>query len=118
METIHVKFDELTTMDSEHNSLEPIFQRFINDDSSSESMNISSKEDLDNFFGPMYKNTSRRGLLETDIRKRTKNKAKNDKIEHEMEKSEIQSQLKAGDSKSQQKSQPRQIQVNKRRLEG
>ncbi|GJU82784.1 hypothetical protein Tco_1285149 [Tanacetum coccineum] len=55
---------------------------------------------------------------ETDIRKRTKNKAKNDKTEHEMEKSERQSQLKAGDSQSQQKSQPRQIQVNKRRLEG
>ncbi|GJT48453.1 hypothetical protein Tco_0974610 [Tanacetum coccineum] len=57
-------------------------------------------------------------LRETDIRKRTKNKAKNDKTEHEMEKSERQSQLKAGDSQSQQKSQPRQIQVNKRRLEG
>ncbi|GKA03956.1 hypothetical protein Tco_0676737, partial [Tanacetum coccineum] len=58
------------------------------------------------------------GNPETDIRKRTKNKAKNDKTEHEMEKSERQSQLKAGDSQSQQKSQPRQIQVNKRRLEG
>ncbi|GKA11768.1 hypothetical protein Tco_0691314 [Tanacetum coccineum] len=55
---------------------------------------------------------------ETNIRKRTKNKAKNDKTKHEMEKSERQSQLKAGDSQSQQKSQPRQIQVNKRRLEG
>nr|GEU96932.1 retrovirus-related Pol polyprotein from transposon TNT 1-94 [Tanacetum cinerariifolium]GEY10144.1 retrovirus-related Pol polyprotein from transposon TNT 1-94 [Tanacetum cinerariifolium] len=54
METIHVKFDELTAMDSEHDSLEPIFQRFINDDSSAASMNIPSKEDLDNLFGPMY----------------------------------------------------------------
>ncbi|GKA59542.1 reverse transcriptase domain-containing protein [Tanacetum coccineum] len=59
------------------------------------------------------------GNPETNIRKRTKNKAKNDKTEHEMEKSERQSQLqKPGDSQSQQKSQPRQIQVNKRRLEG
>ncbi|GJY58357.1 retrovirus-related pol polyprotein from transposon TNT 1-94 [Tanacetum coccineum] len=49
METIHVKFDELTAMASKHDSLEPIFHRFINDDSSAESMNIPSKEDLDNF---------------------------------------------------------------------
>ncbi|GJT09539.1 retrovirus-related pol polyprotein from transposon TNT 1-94 [Tanacetum coccineum] len=54
METIHVKFDELTTMASEHDSLEPVFQRFINDDSLAESINIPSKKDLDNFFGPMY----------------------------------------------------------------
>ncbi|GKF73587.1 hypothetical protein Tco_0219919, partial [Tanacetum coccineum] len=32
-----------------------LFQRFINDDSSAESMNIPSKEDLDNLFRPMYK---------------------------------------------------------------
>ncbi|GJX50661.1 hypothetical protein Tco_0277506 [Tanacetum coccineum] len=54
METIHVKFDELTTMASEHDSLEPISQRFLNDDSSAESMNTPSKEDLDNLFRPMY----------------------------------------------------------------
>ncbi|GJR26343.1 hypothetical protein Tco_1102575 [Tanacetum coccineum] len=54
METIHVKFDELTAMASEHDSLEPVSQRFINDDSSAESMNTPSKEDLDNLFGPMY----------------------------------------------------------------
>ncbi|GKC17647.1 retrovirus-related pol polyprotein from transposon TNT 1-94 [Tanacetum coccineum] len=54
METIHVKFDELTTMASEHDSLEPVSQRFINDDSSAKSMNTPSKEDLDNLFGPMY----------------------------------------------------------------
>ncbi|GJX48941.1 retrovirus-related pol polyprotein from transposon TNT 1-94 [Tanacetum coccineum] len=54
METIHVKFDELTAMDSEHDSLEPIFQRFNNSNSSAESMNTPSKEDLDNLFGPMY----------------------------------------------------------------
>ncbi|GKB55784.1 retrovirus-related pol polyprotein from transposon TNT 1-94 [Tanacetum coccineum] len=34
METINVKFDELTAMTSEHDSLELSFQRFINDDSS------------------------------------------------------------------------------------
>ncbi|GKA86641.1 hypothetical protein Tco_0808352 [Tanacetum coccineum] len=54
METIHVKFDELTTMASEHDSLEPVSQRFINDESSAESMNTPSKEDLDNLFGPMF----------------------------------------------------------------
>ncbi|GKB55889.1 hypothetical protein Tco_0912075 [Tanacetum coccineum] len=54
METIHVKFDELTTMASEHDSLEPVLQRFINNDSSAESMNTPSKEDLDNLFGPIY----------------------------------------------------------------
>ncbi|GKA70671.1 hypothetical protein Tco_0776810 [Tanacetum coccineum] len=54
METIHVKFDELTTMASEHDSLKHGFQRFINDDSSTESINIPSNEDLDNLFGPKY----------------------------------------------------------------
>ncbi|GKB76994.1 integrase, catalytic region, zinc finger, CCHC-type containing protein [Tanacetum coccineum] len=54
METIHVKFDELTAMDSEHDSLEPVFQCFNNNNSSDESMNTSSKEDLDYLFGPMY----------------------------------------------------------------
>ncbi|GJX03829.1 retrovirus-related pol polyprotein from transposon TNT 1-94 [Tanacetum coccineum] len=34
--------------------IEPVFKQFINDDSSAESMNIPSKEDLDNLFGPMY----------------------------------------------------------------
>nr|GEU43393.1 retrovirus-related Pol polyprotein from transposon TNT 1-94 [Tanacetum cinerariifolium] len=55
METIHIKFDELTAMASEHDSLEPISQQFINNDSSTESMNTPSKEDLDNLFGPIYK---------------------------------------------------------------
>ncbi|GJW38971.1 hypothetical protein Tco_0064816 [Tanacetum coccineum] len=54
METIHVKFDELTTMASEHDSLEPVFQRFINEDSSAESMIIPYKKDLDNLFRPLY----------------------------------------------------------------
>nr|GEW61565.1 putative ribonuclease H-like domain-containing protein [Tanacetum cinerariifolium] len=55
METILVKFDELMAMASEHDSLEPVLQRFINDDSSVKSMNTPSKEDLDNLFRPMYK---------------------------------------------------------------
>ncbi|GKE38648.1 retrovirus-related pol polyprotein from transposon TNT 1-94 [Tanacetum coccineum] len=54
METIHIKFDELTAMASEHDSLESVSQRFIHDDSSVESTNTPSKEDLDNLFEPMY----------------------------------------------------------------
>nr|GEU81451.1 reverse transcriptase domain-containing protein [Tanacetum cinerariifolium] len=55
METIHVKFDELTSMASEHDCLEPELQRFNNINSSAEPMNTPSKEDLDNLFGPMLK---------------------------------------------------------------
>ncbi|GJX22039.1 integrase, catalytic region, zinc finger, CCHC-type containing protein [Tanacetum coccineum] len=51
METINVKFDELTAMASEHDCLEPELQRFINHNSSEE-MNTPSKEDLDNLFDP------------------------------------------------------------------
>nr|GEW49418.1 hypothetical protein [Tanacetum cinerariifolium] len=54
METIHVKFDELTTMASEHDSSKPVSQRFINSDSSADTMNNPSKEDLDNSFRPIY----------------------------------------------------------------
>nr|GEW26733.1 hypothetical protein [Tanacetum cinerariifolium] len=60
METIHVKFDDLTTMAFEYDNLEPSFKQFINDDSSAESMNIPSKEDLDIFLGQCMKNTLRR----------------------------------------------------------
>ncbi|GJW78841.1 retrovirus-related pol polyprotein from transposon TNT 1-94 [Tanacetum coccineum] len=49
METIHVKFDELTAMASEHHSLEPELT-----DSSAEDTPIPTKEDLDNLFGPMF----------------------------------------------------------------
>nr|GEV27376.1 hypothetical protein [Tanacetum cinerariifolium] len=55
METIHVKFDELTAMASEHDFLEPELQRFNNHNSSANPMNIPSKEDLDNLFGLMFK---------------------------------------------------------------
>nr|GFC85712.1 hypothetical protein [Tanacetum cinerariifolium] len=54
METIHVKFDELTTMASEHDCLEPELQRFNNHNSSVEPMNTPYKEDLDNLFGLMF----------------------------------------------------------------
>ncbi|GKB70517.1 retrovirus-related pol polyprotein from transposon TNT 1-94 [Tanacetum coccineum] len=67
METIHVKFDKLTAIASEHDSSEPGFQRFINDDSSSESMNIPSKEDLDNLFGPMYEEYFEKRSSDTSI---------------------------------------------------
>ncbi|GJZ80837.1 hypothetical protein Tco_0645831 [Tanacetum coccineum] len=55
MEAIHVKFDELTAMAFEHDCLEPELQRFNNHNSSAEPMNTPSKEDLDNLFGPMFK---------------------------------------------------------------
>nr|GEV29922.1 integrase, catalytic region, zinc finger, CCHC-type, peptidase aspartic, catalytic [Tanacetum cinerariifolium] len=55
METIHVKFDELTTMASEHDCLEPELQRVNNHISSAEPMNTPSKKDLDNLFGSMFK---------------------------------------------------------------
>ncbi|GKE56476.1 retrovirus-related pol polyprotein from transposon TNT 1-94 [Tanacetum coccineum] len=55
METIHVKFDELTAIAFEHDCLEPELQRFNNQNSSDDLMNTPSKEDLDNLFGPMLK---------------------------------------------------------------
>nr|GEU46409.1 hypothetical protein [Tanacetum cinerariifolium] len=54
METIHVKFDELTAMACEHDCLEPELQRFNNINSSAEPMITPSKEDLDHLFGPMF----------------------------------------------------------------
>ncbi|GJU82372.1 retrovirus-related pol polyprotein from transposon TNT 1-94 [Tanacetum coccineum] len=55
METIHINFDELTTTAFEHNFLEPETNLFHDNDSSAEDTPISTKEDLDNLFGPMYK---------------------------------------------------------------
>ncbi|GJR40870.1 retrovirus-related pol polyprotein from transposon TNT 1-94 [Tanacetum coccineum] len=54
METIHVKFDELTAMASECNNLEPGFNYLNFQDSLEESKTILSKEDSDNLFGPLY----------------------------------------------------------------
>ncbi|GJZ09788.1 integrase, catalytic region, zinc finger, CCHC-type containing protein [Tanacetum coccineum] len=47
-------FSRLPEFLKAEDSLEPVCQRFINDDSSAESMNTPSKEDLDNLFEPMY----------------------------------------------------------------
>ncbi|GKA70562.1 putative ribonuclease H-like domain-containing protein [Tanacetum coccineum] len=54
METIHVKFDELTSMASECNNLEPGMNCMNFQDSSEDSQSIPSKSDLDNLFGPLY----------------------------------------------------------------
>ncbi|GJW06172.1 retrovirus-related pol polyprotein from transposon TNT 1-94 [Tanacetum coccineum] len=54
-------------LSSEHDSLEPVFQRFINDDSLAESMNIPSKKDLDNLFGPIYEEYFEKKSFETSI---------------------------------------------------
>ncbi|GJS07397.1 retrovirus-related pol polyprotein from transposon TNT 1-94 [Tanacetum coccineum] len=67
METINVKFDELTAMASEHDCLEPELQRFINHNSSAETMNTPSKEDLDNLFGPMYEEYFEKKFSDTPI---------------------------------------------------
>ncbi|GJU58263.1 hypothetical protein Tco_1236029 [Tanacetum coccineum] len=55
METIHVKFDELTSMASECNNLKPRFNCSNFQDSSEDSQLVPSKTDLDNLFGPLYK---------------------------------------------------------------
>ncbi|GJY46150.1 hypothetical protein Tco_0435213 [Tanacetum coccineum] len=54
METIHIKFDELTVMASEHNCLKPETNHFNNENSSTNFTSIPSKEDLDNLFSPTY----------------------------------------------------------------
>ncbi|GJS92885.1 putative ribonuclease H-like domain-containing protein [Tanacetum coccineum] len=67
METIHVKFDELTAMASEHDCLEPDLQRFNNPNSSDDLMNTPSKEDLDNLFGPMFEDYFEQKSSDTTI---------------------------------------------------
>ncbi|GJW30664.1 retrovirus-related pol polyprotein from transposon TNT 1-94 [Tanacetum coccineum] len=67
METINVKFDELTAMASEHDCLEPELQRFINHNSSAEEMNTPSKEELDNLFGLMFKEYFEKKFFDTPI---------------------------------------------------
>nr|GEW11229.1 retrovirus-related Pol polyprotein from transposon TNT 1-94 [Tanacetum cinerariifolium] len=54
IETIHVKFDELTSMVSECNKLEPEFNCMNFQDSSNDSQSLPSNTDLDNLFGPLY----------------------------------------------------------------
>nr|GEY78041.1 hypothetical protein [Tanacetum cinerariifolium] len=67
METIPVKFDELTTMASEHDYLELELQRFNNHNSSAKTMNTPSNEDLDNLFRPMFKEYFGKKSSETPI---------------------------------------------------
>ncbi|GKC16306.1 retrovirus-related pol polyprotein from transposon TNT 1-94 [Tanacetum coccineum] len=67
IETINVKFDELTAMVSEHDCLEPELQRFINHNSSAEEINTQSKEDLDNLFGPMFEEYFEKTFYDTPI---------------------------------------------------
>ncbi|GJX81952.1 hypothetical protein Tco_0331433 [Tanacetum coccineum] len=54
IETIHVKFDELTTVASEHSCLEPESNRFNVENSSAESIQTPLKEDLADLFSPLY----------------------------------------------------------------
>ncbi|GJS71593.1 hypothetical protein Tco_0704434 [Tanacetum coccineum] len=54
METIHVKFNELTAIASEHNCLGPETNQFQDNDSSAEDTSILPKEDLENLFGLMF----------------------------------------------------------------
>ncbi|GJS16629.1 retrovirus-related pol polyprotein from transposon TNT 1-94 [Tanacetum coccineum] len=67
METIHVKFDELTAMASEQDSLEPDLQRFNNQNSSDDLTNTPSKEDLDNLFGLMFEDYFEQKSSDTTI---------------------------------------------------
>nr|GEV47341.1 hypothetical protein [Tanacetum cinerariifolium] len=55
METIHVQFDELKAMAAECNNSELDFNCSNFQDSSKDLQSIPSKTDLDNFFGPVYK---------------------------------------------------------------
>ncbi|GJU98531.1 retrovirus-related pol polyprotein from transposon TNT 1-94 [Tanacetum coccineum] len=54
METIHVKFDELTAMASECNNSGPGINCLNFQDSLEDSNTIPSKEELNNLFGPLY----------------------------------------------------------------
>nr|GEV83081.1 hypothetical protein [Tanacetum cinerariifolium] len=54
METIHVKFDELTSMTFECNNSRPGFNCSNFQDSSEDLQSVPSKTDLDNLFGPLY----------------------------------------------------------------
>ncbi|GJV32226.1 retrovirus-related pol polyprotein from transposon TNT 1-94 [Tanacetum coccineum] len=67
METIYVKFDELTAMASEHDCLEHVLQRFNNNTSSGGIMNTPSKEDLDNLFSPMFEEDFMKRSFDTPI---------------------------------------------------
>ncbi|GJW77969.1 hypothetical protein Tco_0139651 [Tanacetum coccineum] len=67
METIHVKFNELTAIASEHDCLEPELQQFNYQNSSDDLMNTPSKEDLDNLFGLMFEDYFEQKSSDTTI---------------------------------------------------
>ncbi|GKB10392.1 retrovirus-related pol polyprotein from transposon TNT 1-94 [Tanacetum coccineum] len=68
MEEISVKLERaLTALASEHDCLEPGLQRFNNPNSSDDLMNTPSKEDLDNLFGPMFKDYFEQKSSDTTI---------------------------------------------------
>ncbi|GJU03273.1 hypothetical protein Tco_1113611 [Tanacetum coccineum] len=54
-------------MASEHDCLEPVFQRFNNNTSSADTMNTPSKEDLDNLLGPMFEEYFEKRSFDTPI---------------------------------------------------
>ncbi|GJR12972.1 retrovirus-related pol polyprotein from transposon TNT 1-94 [Tanacetum coccineum] len=64
METIHVKFDELTAMAFECNNLESDLNCLNFQDSSEDSQSVPSKTDLDNLFGPLYEEYYATSILE------------------------------------------------------
>ncbi|GKB20172.1 hypothetical protein Tco_0854095 [Tanacetum coccineum] len=67
METIHVKFDELSTMAFECNNSGPGFNCLNFHDSSEELNAIPSKEDLDNLFGSLYEEYYKMRSLEISL---------------------------------------------------
>ncbi|GJY99760.1 retrovirus-related pol polyprotein from transposon TNT 1-94 [Tanacetum coccineum] len=71
METINVKFDEVTAMASDHDCLEPELQQFINHNSSAEEINTPLKKDLDNLFGPMFEEYFENTFSDTPINSAT-----------------------------------------------
>ncbi|GJT17317.1 retrovirus-related pol polyprotein from transposon TNT 1-94 [Tanacetum coccineum] len=60
-------FDELIAMASKHDCLEPVLQRFNNNNSLAETMNSPSKEDLDNLFGLMFEDYFEKRSSDTPI---------------------------------------------------
>nr|GEU79278.1 retrovirus-related Pol polyprotein from transposon TNT 1-94 [Tanacetum cinerariifolium] len=71
-ETIHVKFDKLTAMASECNNSRPGLNCSNFHDSSKELNETPSKEDLDNLFGPLYKEYYATRTLEVSNNSATK----------------------------------------------
>ncbi|GJW32651.1 hypothetical protein Tco_0052683 [Tanacetum coccineum] len=64
METIHVKFYEITAMASKCDNLEPEFNNMNFQDSLEDSQSLPSKTNLDNLFGPLYEEYYSTSLLE------------------------------------------------------